>query len=269
MLRKTLACLVMTGLAAVAAAAQTADQLVDKYVQAKGGRDAINAVKTIRMTGKMSLGQGMEAPVVMEMAPPGHKVRIDFTVQGMTGSQAFDGTTGWQVMPFMGKTEPEVLSADDLKDVQENADFAGPLFDYKDKGNKVEYLGKGDLEGTAVQKLKLTEKSGDVTTYYIDADSYLDLKEETNRTVRGQSVDIETVYGNYKQVNGLTLAGTLEIKVKGKPGSQLISIDKIEVNPDIASTRFDMPKVEKKADAPKPGAKPDAPKPAAPPPAGR
>jgi hypothetical protein len=252
----SVAALLLAGLTAAAASAQTADDLVEKHIQAQGGRDKFKAVQTIRMSGKMNMGHGMEAPVVMEMMPPEHRVRMDFTVQGMTGTQAYDGAAGWQVMPFMGKTEPEAMSADDLKQIKENADFLGPLFDYKGKGNKVEYLGKADLEGTPVYKLRLTEKDGDVTLIYLDADSYLKLKEETTRTVRGQATDLETTFGDYKKVEGLTLPFTIEVKAKGAPDPQTIVIEKIEVNPTVAASRFEMPKVEKKKEAAKDAAPP-------------
>jgi len=255
--RKTLASLLLAGFAAAALSAQTADEVVEKYIQAKGGRDKIKSVKTMRLTARMSMGQGMEAPVVMELVPPEHKLRMEFTIQGMTGIQAYDGAGGWQVMPFLGKTDPEPMTGDDLKEAKQNADMVeGPLFNYKDKGNKVEYLGKGDLEGTPVQKLKLTEKEGDVTTIYLDADSYLELKNETTRTVRGQATDIETTFGNYKQVEGLTMPFNLETRMKGAPGPQVITIDKIEVNGAIPASRFDAPKVEKKKEAPKDAAPP-------------
>lgn len=255
--RKTFACLLVSGFAAAALSAQTADELVEKYIQAKGGRERIKAVKALRFTAKMSMGQGMEAPVVMELVPPEHKLRMEFTLQGMTGIQAYDGTNGWQIMPFLGKTDPEALSGDDLKEAKENADLLeGPLFNYKDKGNTVEYLGKGDLEGTPVQKLKLTEKDGDVTTIYLDADSFLELKDATTRTIRGQATDVETTFGNYKQIEGLTMAYTVETKVKGAPAPQLITVDKVEVNPTIPAGRFDMPKVEKKPEASKDAAPP-------------
>jgi hypothetical protein len=255
--RKTLAFLLLTGFAAAALSAQTADEVVEKYIQAKGGRDKIKSVKTVRFTAKMTMGQGMEAPLVMELVPPEHKLRMEFTIQGMTGTQAYDGAKGWQVMPFLGKTDPEPMTGDDLKDAKENADLVeGPLFNYKDKGNKVEYLGKGDLEGTPVQKLKLTEKDGDVTTIYFDADSYLELKDETTRTIRGQATDLETTFGNYKQVEGLTMPFTIETKPKGAPASQVITIDKIEINTPISKDRFDMPKVAKKTEAPKDAAPP-------------
>jgi outer membrane lipoprotein-sorting protein len=259
MLRKTLACLLLTGLTALAAAAQTADDLVAKNIEARGGREALKAVQSARTTGKMNMGQGMEAPVVLEVLPNAHKVRMDFTIQGMTGTQAYNGDSGWQVMPFMGKTDPEPMSADDIKEVRKNSDFQGPLFDYKDKGNKVELLGKADLEGTPVYKLRLTEKDGDVTTIYLDAESYLELKEETSRVVRGQATDVETTFGDYKKVSGVTMPFTIEVKTKGAPAAQVITIDKVEINSDVPASRFDMPKVEKKPEAAKPSAAPPKP----------
>jgi hypothetical protein len=256
--RKTFACLLLTAFAAAALSAQSADEVVEKYIQAKGGREKIKAVKSARFTGKMTMGQGMgDAPFTMELVPPAHKVRIDFTLQGMVGTQAYDGANGWQVMPFLGKSDAEAMTGDDLKEIKQNADLVeGPLFNYKDKGNKVEYLGKGDLEGSPVQKLKLTEKDGDVTTIYLDADSGLTLKEETTHTIRGQAVDLETTLGNYKQVGGLTMPYTIETKAKGAPGSQVISLDKIELDVDVPASRFEMPKIEKKQDVPKAAAPP-------------
>ena len=73
------------------------------------------------------------------------------------------------------------MSADDKKDIEENADIDGPLVDYKSKGNKVELLGKDKLEGTDAYKLKATLKNGDVMTIYLDADSFLEIKEEVKR----------------------------------------------------------------------------------------
>ncbi|HVT15768.1 MAG TPA: hypothetical protein VHQ90_06225 [Thermoanaerobaculia bacterium] len=259
MIRKTSIGLLAAMLAAGAAgalSAQTAEELIEKNIQAKGGREKLKAVKTVRVTGKM-VGQMGEFPVSMEMLPPAHKVRFDFVVQGMTGTSAYDGQGGWQVMPFLGKTDPEPMSAEDLKEAKEEADFLGPLFDYKDKGNQVELLGKGDLEGTPVYKLKLTEKSGDVSTIYLDAETYLELKEESSKTMRGQVVELERTFGDYKKVDGLTFPFTMETKSKGQQAAQTLSITKLELNVDVAASRFDMPKVQKKKEETAPPPKPN------------
>src|SRR5258708_22920397 len=105
-------------------------------MKALGGADKIRTLKSVRLTGKMKFGP-VEAPFTLSKARP-EAVRIDFTVQAMTGSQAFDGKTGWAVMPFLGKKEPEKISHDQVKDIRQDADFDGPRGDYKTKGHKSE-----------------------------------------------------------------------------------------------------------------------------------
>ena len=240
MLRKCFAWAVVAVLAAAAAPAQTAYEIIEKNIAAKGGREKIKGMQTVRMTGTMAMGQGMEAPFTMEIKRPS-KMRMEFTIQGMTGIQAYDGTTGWMVMPFMGKKEPERMSEDDLKNAKEQADFEGPLLDYKDKGHQVEYVGKVDVEGSPAHKLKLTEKSGDVSYIYLDADAFLEIKSESKRKVRGQELEFETSFGDYKEVGGMLFPHSLEIKAKGAPAAQTLTFTKIEVNPEVADSRFAMP----------------------------
>jgi outer membrane lipoprotein-sorting protein len=226
-----------------AAWAQTADEIVEKNIQARGGKDKIKAVQTVRMTGKMTVGPGMEAPFTLEMARPA-KARMEFSLQGMTAVQAFDGKTGWAVMPFLGKTEPEVLPAEELSQMEEQSDLDGALVDYKAKGHQVEYLGKADYEGTPVHKLKVTLKAGKVVTYFVDAESFLELKTESKNKIQGQEVDTETVVGDYKEVGGVLFAHSMQSKIKGGQNGMTMTIDKIEVNPEVAATRFEMPKKE-------------------------
>lgn len=241
MKRKTFACLFLAGLIGSAAWAQSVDEIIQKNTDAKGGREKIKAVQTIRMSGKMMMG-GMEAPMVMELARPS-KLRMEFTIQGMTGVQAYDGKSGWAVMPFMGKKDPEPMSPDDLKQVEDQADIDGMLIDYKEKGHQVEYLGKGEVEGTPVHKVKVTKKNGDVVTLFLDADSFLEIKAEGKTNVRGQEVEGETVFGDYKEVNGLVFPHSIQSKPKGAPDNAgvTISIASIEINPDLPSSRFEMP----------------------------
>ena len=249
MKRKTFVCLLLAGLMGAAVRAQTADEIIAKNVEAKGGREKMKAVQSLRMSGKMMMGGGMEAPVTIELARP-HKMRMEFTFQGMTGVQAYDGTSGWAVMPFMGKKDPEPMSADDLKQAEEQADLDGMLVDYKEKGHQVEYLGKGEVEGTPVHKLKVTKKNGDVITLFLDADSFLEIMAEGKTKVRGQEMEAETSFGDYKEVGGMVYAHSIQSKPKGAPAGQgmTITIDKIEVHPELPAARFEMPKAE----APKP-----------------
>lgn len=253
MLRKVSLVTVVAVLFAPALLAQTVDELIAKNVQARGGMDKIKSVQTLRSTGTMTMGPGMEAPGLMIQKRP-DMARLEFTVQGLTAIQAYDGKDAWQIMPFMGKKDPEPMSADDKKDLEENADIDGPLVDYKSKGNKVELLGKDKLEGSDVYKLKVTLKNGDVITVYLDADSFLEIKEEVKRNIRGSEQDVETVMGDYKEVNGVMFPFAMESGIKGSQQKQKITMSKIEINAPVDDSIFKMPPPAA------PAAKPEAPK---------
>jgi outer membrane lipoprotein-sorting protein len=255
MCRKLCLGMVAVALLASAAWAETADGVIAKNIQARGGADKLASVQTIKSTATMAMGPGIEAPGVL-IQKRGNLARLEFTVQGLTAVQAYDGKNAWQVMPFTGKKDPELMSADEAKDVQEMADIDGPLVDYKNKGNQVELLGKEKVEGTDAYKLKVTLKNGDVQTVYIDADSFLEIKEETKRTVRGSEQDVEESIGDYKEVNGIIFPFAMESGIKGSQEKQKLTLTKIELNVPADDSIFKMPAA---APAPAP-AKPEPPK---------
>ena len=163
---------------------QTADELVNKNIEAKGGMDKIKAIKTLRMTGKMVAVGGFIGATGQENMRP-NLVRETFTLQGMTAVQAYDGSTAWQIQPFGGRKDPELMGEDDLRDLLIDSDFDGPLVNYKDKGNTVEYLGHDTVDGDDALRLKVTLKNGDIIYYYLDPDTYLEIRKETQEFIRG------------------------------------------------------------------------------------
>lgn len=229
-------------LAAAEGAAPTADDIVAKNIAARGGADKIAAMKSIRMVGTMVPAPGMEMPMKMEWKRP-NKIRVEFTMQGMTGIQAFDGETGWQLMPFMGQTSPEKMAEKDLEDIREQADMEGELYNYKDKGHKVEYVGAEEVEGTPVHHLRLTKKNGDVAEIYLESDSNLEIKRKSKREINGQQVDAELTFGDFKEVGGLMMAHSLQFTVPGMPAGAGggLTFSNIEINTDLPDDRFAMP----------------------------
>ncbi len=204
--------------------------------------EKLKALKSVKMTGKMSMGQGVEAPFIMQMKRP-NKLRIEFIIQGLTGIQAYDGTSGWTLMPFMGSKDPQKSPEEDTKDLAEQADFDGPLVDYKDKGHTIEYIGKEDVEGTQAEKLKITLKSGKVRYIYMDPEWGLDLKVTAIVKREGIEASVDTLFGDYKEVGGLTFPHALEQKMAGRPGQQSFTIEKIELDTEMDDAIFVMPEV--------------------------
>src|ERR1041385_968355 len=197
MLRKTIMLLALGLLLAPIAHAQSVDDILAKHYEACGGLAKLKALNTMRVTGSMTMGPGMEAPFTMERKRPGMR-RMEFTIQGMTGIQAFDGAKTWSVMPFMGKKDPEV----------------GTAVDYKTKGHTIELMGKEPVEGADAYKLKVTKKNGNIEYDYVDAETYLLVKTEGKIKRRGTEMDGETTYSDYKDVDGLMQAFSMEVGTK-------------------------------------------------------
>ena len=239
-MRKVILMLTVLMLGAASAGAQTVDEIIAHYLKTIGGIEKIQAVNTLRRTGKFTGGGGFEAVVVQENKR-GDMVREEFSLQGMTGVNAYDGKTGWKIEPWNGKKDAEALGEEEMKSILEDADFDGPLVNYKQKGNKIELVGNDQFEGTDTVKLKVTRPNGDVYFYYLDTDYYVPIKIDTKRLVRGAEREYETALGDYKEVNGWYLPFSFETNTKGSQDKSKIVYAKIEANVSIDDSRFRMP----------------------------
>jgi hypothetical protein len=231
--------IVMVLSCAAAASAQTAEELVAKNIEAKGGLARIKAIKSLRMTGRLQ--QGDFSALVGQEAKAPDKLRLMLTIQNMTQVQAFDGSVGWQISPFSGRKDPELVGEDDMRDLIEQSDFYGPLVDYREKGNTIESLGQAVIDGDEVYRLKVTLKNGDIVYYYLDPDSYLEIRTETQQFIRGAVRERVTELGAYKPVNGVYFPFAVETGPKRDSSARSkISFEKIEANVDMSDSDFRM-----------------------------
>jgi hypothetical protein len=231
--------------------AQTAEELVNRNIQAKGGMDKIKAVNTLRMTGRLEGGGGFTAGVGQEKQRP-NLIRKTLSLQGMTAVSAYDGSVGWQIQPFRGHKDPELMGEDDLRDLVLDADLDGPLVDSKDKGNTIEYLGHDVVDGDDALRLKVTLKNNDIIYYYLDPDTYLEIRKEIQQFIRGSVREHIVDLGSYKPVAGVMYPFSVSTGPKNNPGAQTVTVQKIEVNESVDSTDFALPASLKQA--PKPAA---------------
>lgn len=220
-------------------AALTADQIVEKHVEAIGGTAKLNAIQTLVVTGKATILGQTEAPLTIRVKRP-NLMRLEMTFQGRTIVQAFDGVTAWTLNPMIG-TGPKQSSEGDTQAAQESSDFiGGNLVDYKSKGNTVELVDKEDLDGVSVYKMKITKKSGSVEYDYLDAKSFLPIKTEGRRMQLGQEILYESKIANYKPVEGVLMPFNLTQLVNGRLAME-IAIEKMDVNIPVDAAIFKMP----------------------------
>jgi outer membrane lipoprotein-sorting protein len=219
--------------------AQSLDEVLAKNYQARGGFDKLRALTAMKVTGKIVVSdQRLELPMVLWQKNP-NKLRIENTFQDKVIVQAYDGQKAWWIMPFMAPDARE-MSQEQSKEFKEQADFENPLVVYKEKGYKLELLGKEDMEGTPVFKLKLTKGDGREIYFYLDAASGIDLK-NTMVLKAGETETInEIIFSDYKPVNGLLLPFHIENRTNGKTQAQL-TVATIEINQVIDDAIFVMP----------------------------
>lgn len=234
------ALLVLLALAPAFAAEPSVDEIVARYVAARGGIKKIRKIETLRQTGSITTGAGRTARAVRELKRPS-RTRFEFTVQGVTGVYVSDGTSGWQVSPFDGQLQPAPLPEEAVADAAEQGDFEGPLMDWKAKGHKVELVGRERVAGKDTYKLKVTLKSGGIRHEYVDVATGHLVRSDATRQVRGHPVAIETTFSEFKKAGGVLFPHRIEVQAAGRPQRMTIVVDKVEVNPSLPDSRFQKP----------------------------
>jgi hypothetical protein len=221
--------------------AMSLDELVARHVEARGGLEALRAVQTVQLTGRLIIADGAFEYSFKEVLKRPDQVREEFSAQGLTGIQVWDGTGGWQIMPFAGRKDPERTARDDNKGLMDDADFDGPLVNAAAKGATLEYLGTEDVDGTEAHKVKVTQKDGDTLTVFLDPDHFLIIRILYQHTVRGAVTPFETDFGNYERIGGVLIPFLYESGNQGVPRTQRIVIDKAEVNVPADGSLFAFP----------------------------
>jgi hypothetical protein len=211
--------------------AQTADEIVNKHIEAIGGTDAWKKVNSMVTTGTLKM-QGAEIAISLTVLN-GKGSRQDITAMGMNGYQIVTPTQGWKFMPFQGQKEVEPITADDLKEAQDELDVQGSLVDYKTKGHTVELLGTDDVDGVDAFKLKETLKSGKTQTIFIDPKTYYIIRVISKQKANGNEVDVTTNVSNYQKLpEGIMVPLSI-----GLPSGEMV-ISKVEINKPIDENIF-------------------------------
>ncbi|WP_428661280.1 outer membrane lipoprotein-sorting protein [Runella sp.] len=222
---------------AMTVAAQTAEEILNKSIQARGGAEKLNSLKSLRMEGTLSV-MGMDIPTKSVIV---HKrgMRNEMDAMGQSIIMAIDGDKGWMINPMAGTT-PVALPEDQLKASVSQLDLSG-ITNYKSVGTTAELLGKETIDGTEVYKVKMVSKDGTSMTHFIDSKNFNIIKTAIKVNVSGQDVEVETKMSNYKVFDGISFPTITEI-TNPQAGVITTTITKVEVNPTIDVSIFAMPK---------------------------
>lgn len=223
--------------AAAITSAQDLETILDKHFEAIG-QENIENVNTMKATGKL-VTMGMEGPFTMVYKRP-DKVRMRIEIQGTEVIQGFDGEKAWMQNPMMGSTRPVVVSGAQADQIKESADMDGQLWNYKEKGHKLELAGSEAVDGEEAHVLKLTKENGSVDRYFINKESYLIDKVVSSANINGMDMEVTTRLSDYREVNGYKMPHKTEQSFGGQQGNTIL-FEKVEVNEPVEDELFAAP----------------------------
>lgn len=235
--------LVLLPVLAGIASAQTADEVVDKYLSAIGGREALSKLTSRKATGTVTVstpGGDLSGPIETYAKVPNKSravTRLDLSALGATGElvveQLFDGKTGYALNSMQGDSE---VSPRQLETMRNNI-FPSPLLAYKEAGTKLEVLPRVKVNGRDAIVLQATAKSGWTSRLFFDAETYLIVRTVTTTTApTGEDVEQTTDLSDYRAVDGVKVA----FMIVNSNALQTVSIklDKVEHNVAIDDAMF-------------------------------
>jgi len=232
------------------AQAQTVDEIISKYFENTGGLEKWKALQGTKMTAKVNQ-QGMEIPLVIVSLKDGRQMTV-ITFQGKEVKQGvYDGTSLWSHNFMNMKAEKSDAESTENFKTNLGSDFPIPFVGYKERGFKVELLGKETIEGTETFKVKLTKKpikvdgqpKDNVEFYYFDTENFVPLVVEAeitsgpNKGMVGQAK-----MSDYQDAGGgLLFPFSLGQGIKGQQAGPPLTITKVELNPKVEDKEFAFP----------------------------
>ena len=244
-MRKNLLLAIITIFITGAISAQTADEIVNHYLENIGGKEKLEKLQSMHVIASTK-AQGMELPVEVYMTKDGKQL-ITADIQGKKIVQvAFDGETAWHTN-FMNMKN-EKMDKETSENMKKNAggDFPNPFLNYKKKGYKIELVGKEEVEGTETYKIKLTQKPemkdgkevSKESFYYFDTENYVPVVVETViNSGPMQGAKVQQVFSDYQEVDGIYFPFSTMTKFNGQTGQE-VKMNKIELNPAIDNSIF-------------------------------
>ena len=227
--------------AAVSRSRNDVDRIVALWAAATGGLDRIRALAAVRMTGTIAFGGGAPNPFTVEVARPG-RIRTRVTFPQGDWLQVYDGKRGWVVSPFAKSPAAVPMTPEELANAPEQADIEGPLVDSAKKGIALALEGKEQVQGRDAWKIRVTRPDGVIR--YLDLDAATSLKMRWKGEL-GAGADKKmnaSLFSDYRKVSGLSFPFRIVSGIAGEAPAQEIVFEKIEVNPAILPSAFEVPK---------------------------
>ena len=224
----------------VSARAQTVEEIVNKHIEALGGKEKLNGMKSISIEADLEIAGNQASSVTTILYGKGSYSSVDFGGQKIISSITTD-KGGWSINPLAGQVTAEPLPDDQLNAGKAQLYPGSPLVDYATKGNKVELAGQEDVNGVKAYKMKVTSKDGANLTYFVDPTTYYIIRAVTKLSINGQDVEQGVNFSDYKKTDYGFVAPYTSARDLPNGMTVNITVRKIEVNKEVDPKIFDKP----------------------------
>ncbi|HXB12310.1 MAG TPA: hypothetical protein VNZ45_10010, partial [Bacteroidia bacterium] len=212
--------------------AQSADDVVNKCLDALGGKEKLSSINNIYEEGSTDANGTTIHIKIWIINKKESRGQNEFN--GMTTYTIITNDSGWSFNPRRGQKQAEPLTHDVVRRAQFGLDIQSPLLNYKDKGYTINFLGKDDeVDGSDTYKLELKVSDSLIVTYYIDPDSYFIMRIKTKTIANGRTTTRSNDYSDYqKNAEGYTFP----MEIGSGRGQTKYTL--IKVNTDIDPSLF-------------------------------
>lgn len=217
--------------------AQSADDIINHYIDAIGGKDNLSKINSVSMEASAQV-MGNDNPVVVDIIN-GKAYKSVTEFNGQKFVRVYTDKGGWTINPFAGGSDAVALPENEFKSVKSDMYVGGALYGYA-----VNHAGTVKLDGTdgGTYKIQYTSPDSVESTYYIDTASYLLTKMVRQGQMQGQDVEVTTTFSDYRKTpEGVLFPYTTDVDFGGN-FSMSTTLKKVEINKTIDPSIFDMPK---------------------------
>jgi hypothetical protein len=219
--------------------AQTADEIVKKYIDAIGGKDQISKVNTMYTEGSLDVMGGTGIIKHTFLAGKGAKDEID--VQGTSVTMCVTDSAGWSINPMTGNYNAEYMPPEQYKASKDGIYLGGPFVDFASRGYKLELAGQQTIGSMNSNKVIVTSPDSVITQYFFDTESGYMVQIIQTSNMGGQAMDITIGFSDYRKTD----AGiAIPYKIETNYGGQFFlteTVTKVDINQPVDPAIFVKP----------------------------
>lgn len=197
-----------------------AQEIIDRYVEAIGGREAATAAVATRSTGSFQIpGMGVNGDLLMVNGPDG-AMAMQVTIPGMGEMlSGYTGEVGWSMDPMTG---PRLLEGGELDAMREQAE---PLYAVRDASlfESYETTGENSYDGEDCWEVHYVWNSGREVTECYSKESGLVIAQTTSQESPMGTVDVVSRLTDYERFGDILVPTTVRQSMMGQEQVMQIS----------------------------------------------